>query len=242
MALGFGTYALGLLAGLLSTLSPCVLPILPIILGTAAAEHPRAPLVLALGLALSYAILGTLIAWSGSVLELESSIFKNIGALLLAAMGMVLISSRLQQKLQSLTAGLGHSDQGLFPRFNPSGLTGQFLVGIMLGIVWSPCVGPTLGAAILLASQGSHLPEVSLLMGLFGIGAALPVVGMAYASRAALIKSRARLLQTAEVGKKIMGWLVLLVALALLAGIDKSLEAWLVDISPNWLTALTTRF
>jgi cytochrome c biogenesis protein CcdA len=242
MELGIGSYALGFLAGLLSTLSPCVLPILPIILGTAAAEHPRAPLMLAFGLALSYAILGTLIAWSGSALGLESSIFKNIGALVLALMGMVLISSRLQQKLQSLTAGLGHSGQGLFSRFNPNGLTGQFLVGITLGIVWSPCVGPTLGAAILLASQGSHLPEVSLLMGLFGIGAALPVVGMAYASRAVLIKSRARLLQTAEAGKKIMGWLVLLVALALLFGIDKPLEAWLVEISPNWLTALTTRF
>jgi cytochrome c biogenesis protein CcdA len=242
MELGIGSYALGALAGLLSTLSPCVLPILPIILGSAAAQHRHAPLALALGLALSYAIAGTLIAWTGSALEFDGTLFKTIGAMVLAIIGLVLISSRLQQSLANSLGGMGNAGQQLLTLFSSNGLKGQFMVGATLGIVWSPCVGPTLGAAILLASQGSHLPEVSLLMGLFGLGAALPVVGMAYASRTAFARYRETLLRTGKTGKKLMGGILLLVALLLLSGADKWVEAWLVQVSPDWLTALTTRF
>ncbi len=64
MDFGFGSYGFGFLAGLLSTLSPCVLPIIPILLGSAANAHPRAPLALATGLALSYALIGTALAWA----------------------------------------------------------------------------------------------------------------------------------------------------------------------------------
>ena len=65
-----------------------------------------------------------------------------------------------------------------------SGLAGQFAVGLLLGAVWSPCVGPTLGAASLLASQGKDLPQVALTMVVFGIGAAVPLILLGLLSRA----------------------------------------------------------
>lgn len=88
MELGLGAYGFGLLAGLLSTLSPCVLPILPILLSSATAAHPRAPLALAGGLALSYAVVGTLIAWLGAAIGLDSAIFRNVGAAILGHSGL----------------------------------------------------------------------------------------------------------------------------------------------------------
>ena len=242
MEFGLASYGFGLLAGILSTLSPCVLPILPILLGSAIATHAWAPLALAGGLALSYAVIGTLIAWMGAALDLDTTIFRNIGAVLLGSFGLVLMSSSLQQRFASATSSIGNVGNNFVATLKLNGLGGQFVIGLALGVIWSPCVGPTLGAAIVLASQGAHLPQVVLLMGVFGIGAALPVVILAYLSRAAMMKARGKLMQAGKTGKIVLGLIMVCVAILILTGMDKHLEAWLVQISPDWLTALTTRF
>jgi cytochrome c biogenesis protein CcdA len=240
MDFGPGSYGFGFLAGLLSTLSPCVLPI--ILLGSAANTHPRAPLALAAGLAISYAIIGTTLAWAGSALDLDTSLFRTGGALILGLLGLVLMSGSLQQRFATATAGIGDAGNNLLAGLKLDGLGGQFAIGLVLGVVWSPCVGPTLGAAVVLASQGSHLPQVVLLMGVFGLGAALPIVLLAGVSRGAMMKMRGRLTQAGKAGKLLLGAAMLLVAAMILSGLDKPVEAWLVDISPAWLTRLTTRF
>ena len=242
MEFGIGSYGFGLLAGLLSTLSPCVLPILPILLGSATAAHPRAPLALAGGLALSYAVIGTLIASLGASIGLDATIFRNVGAVILGVLGLVLMSTSLQQRFARATSGIGDAGNNLISSLNLNGLGGQFVIGLALGVVWSPCVGPTLGAAIVLASQGSHLPQVALLMGIFGVGAALPVIILAYLSRTVMMKVRGSLMQAGKTGKLILGFIMLAIAAMILSGADKPLESWLVQISPEWLTALTTRF
>mgnify|MGYP000343618887 FL=1 len=242
MEFGIGSYGFGLLAGLLSTLSPCVLPILPILLGSATAAHPRAPLALAGGLALSYAVIGTLIASLGASIGLDATIFRNVGAVILGVLGLVLMSTSLQQRFATATSGIGDAGNNLISSLNLNGLGGQFVIGLALGVVWSPCVGPTLGAAIVLASQGSHLPQVALLMGIFGVGAGLPVIILAYLSRTVMMKVRGSLMQAGKTGKLILGFIMLAIAAMILSGADKPLESWLVQISPEWLTELTTRF
>lgn len=239
--LGPASYGLGFVAGTLSTLSPCVLPIVPILLGSATLAHPRAPLALAGGLALSYGVFGTLLAWASSALDADTGWFRIAGALLLGAFGVILLSERLQQWLAARTAGLGRSGDAWLNRLQVGGLGGQFLVGLALGLVWTPCVGPTLGAAVVLASQGTQLPQVALLMMLFGLGAALPVVGLSYASRAATAHIRNTLLRIGHWGKPALGVVLLAVATLALSGGDKVLEAWLLDRIPAGWTALTTR-
>ena len=242
MEFGLGSYGFGFLAGLLSTLSPCVLPIIPILLGSATNAHPRAPLALAGGLAISYAVIGTTLAWAGSALDIDASIFRNVGAVILGLLGLVLISGSLQQRFASATSGIGDAGNDLISRMRLDGLSGQFAIGLVLGVVWSPCVGPTLGAAVLLASQGAQLPQVALLMGIFGLGAALPVVALAYVSRGAMMKMRGKLMQAGKAGKTILGAIMIALAVMILSGADKPVETWLVDHSPAWLTKLTTRF
>jgi cytochrome c biogenesis protein CcdA len=242
MEFGLGSYGFGFLAGVLSTLSPCVLPIIPILLGTAANAHPRAPLALAGGLALSYAVIGSGLAWAGSALNIDTSVFRAVGAAILGLLGMVLISGSLQQRFASATSGIGDVGHNLISRMNLDGLKGQFAIGLALGVVWSPCVGPTLGAAVVLASQGTNLPQVALLMGVFGVGAALPVVALAYAGRGALGRMRGKLMQAGKAGKTLMGVVMIALSAMILSGLDKPVETWLVDHSPTWLTQLTTRF
>ncbi len=242
MDFGLGSYGLGFLAGLLSTLSPCVLPIIPILLSSATNAHRRAPLALAAGLAISYALIGSTLAWAGSNLDIDGSAFRLVGAGILGALGLVLMSGGLQQRFASATSGLSNVGNDWLARLKLDGLWGQFAIGLVLGVVWSPCVGPTLGAAVVLASQGSQLPQVVLLMGIFGIGASLPIVALAYVSRSTVLKLRGKLMQAGKSGKLILGAIMVTLAALILSGADKPLESWLVEHSPSWLTQLTTRF
>lgn len=242
MDLSFASYGLGFLAGVLSTLSPCVLPIVPILLGTAINAHPRAPLALAGGLAISYAIIGTTVAWLGSNLGLDTSTFRNLGAVALALMGLLLLSSTMQQKFASAASGISNAGNSLLYRWTFDGMWGQFAIGLILGIVWSPCVGPTLGATIVLASEGSQLVHAATLMGIFGLGAALPIIILGHVSKAAMGRWRNQIMQAGQTGKVFLGLLMLVIALVVYTGSDKVFEKWLVDISPPWLTELTTKF
>jgi cytochrome c biogenesis protein CcdA len=112
----------------------------------------------------------------------------------------------------------------------------------MLGAVWSPCVGPTLGAASLLAARSENLKVVALTMFVFGIGAAFPLLSIGIVSRETLARWRARLLAAGTSGKAVMGAALIAIGAFVLTGLDKRIESALVDASPDWLTELTTRF
>jgi cytochrome c-type biogenesis protein len=170
MNFGAGTYGIALLAGLLTTLSPCVLPLIPILMGSAVTAHRLGPWALAGGVALSFTVAGVFLASVGASLGLDGETFRLVAALLLIIFGLILLSGRLQALFVRATAGLTGSGNALLSRFTLDGLGGQFALGLLLGIVWSPCVGPTLGAATTLASQGRNLAQISLLMAVFGVG------------------------------------------------------------------------
>ena len=242
MDFGFGTYSLGFLAGLVSTLSPCVLPLIPILLATATGKHKFGALALASGLMLSFTLIGTLIAFSGPALGVDQAALRNVGAVVLVMFGTVLLSAPLQARFASATSGLSAAADRLLGATHIDGLRGQFLVGLVLGIVWTPCVGPTLGAAIALASQGSHLPQIALLMALFGLGAGTPLLALGFLSRGTMQRVRGRLMNVGKYGKSMMGLVVIALALAILTGADKGIETWAVEHSPDWLTELTTRY
>ena len=237
-----GTYGLGYLAGLLSTLSPCVLPLLPILIATALGQHRLGPLALAAGLTLSFAAVGLFIATIGLSLGLDSGVLRQGAAILLVVFGIVLLSPVWQQRLATAAARLGGSGDGLLSRLSGNGWAGQFAVGLVLGLVWSPCVGPTLGAASALAAQGSQLSQVALLMLLFGLGAGTPLLVIGTLSREAMVRSRGSLLSLGQRGKWLLGAVLIGMGMLILAGIDKRVEAWVVQHSPQWLIELSTRF
>jgi cytochrome c biogenesis protein CcdA len=237
-----GGIGLALLAGVLSTLSPCVLPLIPIVLGAALGEHRYGPVALAAGLALSFVAIGLFVATIGFAAGVGQEVFRAGAAILLIAAGVVLLMPRLQMQLATAAGPVGNWAQARAGVFTGAGLSGQFLVGLLLGAVWSPCVGPTLGAASVLAARAESLTYVALTMVAFGIGAALPLLAIGMMSREALLGWRSRMLAAGSGGKAAMGVLLLAVGVLILTGLDKRIEAALVEASPDWLTALTTRF
>lgn len=236
------TLALAALAGVLSVLSPCVLPLLPIVLGAAAAEHRWAPAALAIGVAVSFSVLGLFLSTIGYAVGLDAGLFRLIAAAVLLAVGLVLLVEPLQVRLAAAGSPIGNYVEEVVGEFSTKGWRGQFLLGLMLGAIWAPCVGPTLGAASVLAARGENLGQVALTMALFGIGAALPLLLLGVLSREAMLRWRGRLLGAGSGGKTLLGILLVAIALLILTGLDKSLEAALVEASPAWLTELTTRF
>ncbi|MGH1569706.1 cytochrome c biogenesis CcdA family protein [Methylobacterium sp. P31] len=237
-----GTVGFAFLAGLLSVLSPCVLPLVPIVLGTAASEHRLGPVALAAGLAIAFTAIGLFVATIGFAIGLDGDVFRRVGAVLLVILGLVLMLPRLQAQVATAAGPVGAWAEERFGGFGASGLSGQFAVGLLLGAAWSPCVGPTLGAASLMAARGEHLWSVAVTMLAFGIGAAVPLMLLGLASRKALMRWRGGLAAAGRAAKAALGFVMVVLGLLVLTGLDKRVEAAAVSASPDWLNAVTTRY
>ncbi|MGD9543141.1 MAG: cytochrome c biogenesis CcdA family protein [Methylocystis sp.] len=237
----FGAIGVAFVAGLLSTLSPCVLPLLPLVLGAAAAEHRYAPVLLALGVAISFVAIGVFVATIGFAVGLDGESLRFVAAGLLIGLGVIMLAPALQARVAAAGGPLSDRLNAAFGG-TQSGMFGQFGVGLLLGAVWSPCVGPTLGAASVLAARGEDLAAVTATMAAFGIGTAAPLMLLGTLSRQAMACWRDRLLTVGKSAKQALGASLILIGGLILTGYDKTLEAALVTASPEWLTQLTTRF
>lgn len=236
------TLGAAFLAGVLTILSPCILPILPIVLGSASSEHKFGPVALALGLSTGFAALGLFVATIGFSLGLDPAIFRNVSAALLIGFGLILIIPAAQMRMQALLAPIGNWANSRTSGTRGTGIAGQFGLGLLLGAVWSPCVGPTLGAATLLASQGEALGEAGLVMLLFGIGISIPLLALGLMGRQIMVRMRGGLGKAASYGKLLLGAGMLIAGLLVLTGWDKSAEIWFLDHGPAWATEWSTRF
>ena len=128
----------GLLAGILSTLSPCVFPLLPLVIGAATTTQRSGAYWLAGGVATSFTITGLFVATIGFAIGLDGDLFRTASAVLLVLLGLALISSSIQARLGVAAGGLAGAGDRIIRRLALTSAAGQFVVGAMLGLVWSP--------------------------------------------------------------------------------------------------------
>jgi cytochrome c biogenesis protein CcdA len=238
---GLVNLALSYAAGALSTLSPCVLPILPIVLFGVLERSVWGPLALAAGLAASFATVGVAIASFGFSIGLDPATLRGGIAGLMVGIGVVLLVPAFQARLAGFATPVANGGQLLLDRLRPAGLGGQFVLGILLGAIWSPCSGPTLGAAIGLAAQGETMGRAAAIMLTFGLGAVTPILALAYGSRQAIFSRRDWLARMSHIGKPLMGAAFISIGAFVLTGLDKIVEASLTRAMPDWLVIVTTR-
>lgn len=242
MEIGLATLTLAALAGVLTMLSPCVLPLLPVIIGAATTQSRIGLVALAAGMVVAFTGVGVALLASGQLFGIGGELLRNGAAVLMLLFGLVLLSARLQGWFAAATTGMGNAAGSVLDRLQLRGAPGQFVTGGLLGIVWTPCVGPTLGAAIALAARGESLPQVSLVMVVFSAFAVLPLLLIGLVSRARFQRDRTRLMEFGARGRRWMGWGLVVVGVLVLTGLDKTLEAWALDVMPEWLNDLTVRF
>ncbi len=233
---------LAYLAGLLTLINPCVLPVLPIVLASALNADRRAPIALAAGMSVSFVTVGMLVATLGYAIGLTEDVMAKAGATLMIVFGAVLLVPSLSQRFELATAGFAGSADQKLQNTDTNGLRGQFLGGVLLGAVWSPCIGPTLGGAIALASQGQSLIWAALIMCFFALGVSTLVVGLGLGAGEALRARTDRLRGIAEKSKPVMGFVFVAVGALLLMNVHHTIDAWAMSVMPIWLQDLSVRF
>lgn len=227
------------LAGLLTLINPCVLPVLPIVLATALQASRHGPLVLAAGMSLSFVTLGMAVTTFGYAVGLNEQDIARAGAVLMIGFGLILLVPRFSAAFSTATAGVAASADAGLDTVDRGTLRGQFLGGMLLGAVWSPCVGPTLGGAISLASQGQSLGWAAAIMVFFALGVSTIILALGYGARSALMKRQALMRRIAVAARPVMGVVFVAVGLMLFFNIHHMIEAWLISIMPAWLLDLS---
>ncbi|NIZ10425.1 cytochrome c biogenesis CcdA family protein [Pseudooceanicola sp. HF7] len=230
------------LAGLLTLINPCVLPVLPIVLGSALQASPRGPLALAAGMSVSFVVLGLVVSSFGYLIGLTEEVVARIGAVLMLGFGAVLLVPRFNMAFQTATAGISAGADARISRQGAEGWQGQFLGGLLLGAVWSPCIGPTLGGAISLAASGQGLGRAALIMIFFAAGVSTLIIGIGYGARGLLTRHRAGMQRFARIARPVLGALFIAVGLAILFRLHHAAEAWALQTLPDWLVDLSVRF
>lgn len=226
-------------AGLLTLINPCVLPVLPIVLATALQASRQGPLLLAAGMSLSFVVLGVGVAAFGRALGLRESDIAQGAAVLMILFGMVLLVPRFSAAFSTATAGFSQGADDRLDTIDRSSPLGQFFGGALLGAVWSPCVGPTLGGAISLASQGQSLIWATAIMVAFAFGVSSVILALGYGARSALQQRQALMRRIAIKARPILGGVFVAVGLMLFFKVHYLFEAWLLDIMPTWLLNLS---
>ncbi|WP_444899855.1 cytochrome c biogenesis CcdA family protein [Microbulbifer sp. VAAC004] len=221
---------LALIAGTLSILSPCVWPLVPMVVGASSSAGRWGPYALAVGLSLSFALAGTVLSFLLVSLGLDPELFRYIAAILLVAVALILLIKPLSDwvtlRLSKVTAGASITSDGAW--------AGQFGIGFLTGIIWLPCVGPTLGAAIALASMGQQLGQSFMVMFSFGLGTGAALLVAGGLSRKIYSRLSPSVGAFAVGGKVALGAILLLLGIMVLSGFDKVLETWALNWIPEW--------
>ena len=228
---------LSLAAGSLTTLSPCVFPLLPLVLGGALQGNRFAPVAMGAGMIVSFAAIGMVLGALGPALGIDADTVRTAGAAMLIAFALVMLVPALGERFTRWMLPIASTANAASSKLDGGSVVGALMLGSVLGLVWSPCSGPLLGSALSLVASEGGVARGGLVLGLFGLGAAIPLVAVAYASRRGFVAVRDWVMARIERVRHVFAVLLGAMGVAILTGGDKWLEArvlqWLPDAWVN---------
>ncbi len=225
-----------LLAGILTIAAPCTLPVLPILLGASIGRPGRLrPAMIALGFVISFSATALLLGAITQAFDFDPSVLRSAASILLLGFGLLMLWPAPFEWLSSRLNGW--LDLGASNTARSEGALGGLLLGSTLGLVWTPCAGPVLGSILTLVATSRNLAWASTLLVAYAIGAALPMLGIAYGGQAATarVRSFARLAPRLQ---QAFGVVVIGFALAAYFQYDTLIVAWLTAFYPAGQTGL----
>lgn len=222
---------LALLAGCATIASPCVLPMLPILLSSAIGASGRArPLLIVLGFVAAFSAGALLFGLFSEVLPLSQQLVRDAAAVLLLVFGLLMAWPRPFQGLSMLLTRHLDGIAGLAGRAG-DGRLGGLVLGMTLGAVWTPCAGPILASILTLVATAHDLGRATAMLLIYSIGAGLPMLAVVVGGRHATARVR-RLARHAARMQQAFGLLVMLTAAAMYWQYDVLATAWLTGHFP----------
>ena len=210
-------------AGVLSVLSPCVLPLLPAIMAYSSERGKLRPLAIVIGLCISFTAMGVIFSAFGSAVYAYRGYMETIAEITIIALGIVMlfdlpVFDRLSALAPQLTS---RSTQG-------AGLFGGLLLGLSLGIVWIPCIGPLIGSVLMTVIPAGDILYGGTVLFIYSLGLAIPMLGIAYATSALTGQVRG-LSRHSMLIRRIAGGVLILVGLGMVLGVYNLFWGWVVD-------------
>lgn len=224
------TTLLVFLSGFLSALTPCILPILPPMLAGSMGHRLR-PIFIVLGSAVTFTLMGGLFSVIGSVYTKEALRYFFIAMIILfGAIWADPDINNIFMKYSSMIVGRVHNaltSVGLKGPGPGHPLLGAFALGLSLGIVWIPCVGPILGSVLAYTTYQGNVLHGSFLLLSYSAGLSIPVLFIAYTGKR--YSNRLKWIEeNSERLERFAGWIMILTGVAILWGLDKQLQALLL--------------
>lgn len=240
-----GELGIAIAAGGLTTLNPCVFPILPLVVGASLQENKIAPVVMGIGMVFAFAALGLATGLLAESINFDTDLIRNVSAVLMVMFGLIMAIPQTKDLFSRIISPMANQASALSANLDKGSsqfvLLRALLMGTLLGFVWTPCSGPLLGSTLSLAASGGA-PSATVTLAFFGLGAAIPLISVGYLSRSTLGRVRAWVISHGARAQQIMGIFLATVGLMVLFHLDKMFEAAIIRILPESWTRFTTMF
>jgi cytochrome c biogenesis protein CcdA/thiol-disulfide isomerase/thioredoxin len=227
-----------LLSGLVTVLSPCVLPVLPIVLSSSASQGKKRPLGVITGLIIIFSIFTLAISQIVKLLGLSAQTLRYIAIAVVGLLGLSMIIPKFNQWIEKALSfipnmtGNGHKEG--------SGFLPGFITGLSLGLVWAPCAGPILASVTALAATSQVSFAAVIVVVSYAIGSGIPLLAIAYGGRS-IIQKVPFLSKNLGKVQKVFGVIMIITAVLIAMNIDVLVTTWLTQRLPEgWSAALTS--
>ena len=219
---------LALLAGVVTVAAPCTLPMLPILLGASVGQTGKArPAMIALGFVMSFSMVALLLGAITRVFDFDPNHLRNAAAVVLVGFGLLMIWPTPFEWLSTRIGGFSRHSAA-----SRQGVIGGFVLGTTLGLVWTPCAGPVLGSILTVVATSQDTAWASLLLIVYAIGAALPMLAIAYGGQAVTTRVRS-IARVAPRLQQVLGGVVIAFAALSYFQYDTLIVSWLTGFYPN---------
>jgi cytochrome c biogenesis protein CcdA/thiol-disulfide isomerase/thioredoxin len=220
------------LAGILTIGAPCILPLLPLLLGTAIGKSGKLrPLFITLGFVITFAVVAFIFGAFTRVLGLSQNTLRDVAVILLTIFGIFMIWPAPFEKLTEYMNGFINKANNIGQQAG-NGNLGGFLLGMMLGVIWTPCAGPVLGSILTLIATRENLGGAALLLIAYAVGAGIPMLAIAYGGQYVTTRVRAITKYSRRI-QQVFGVLIILLAVAIHFNYDTKIEAKLISLAPG---------
>ncbi|OGM32056.1 hypothetical protein A2803_00620 [Candidatus Woesebacteria bacterium RIFCSPHIGHO2_01_FULL_44_21] len=224
------------LGGIITVLSPCILPLLPIILSSTTGGGKKRPFGIVAGFVASFTFFTLFLSSIVQLTGIPADSLRSISVVILIIFGLTLLVPQAQAQIEKLFTHLAR----FAPKTqNKTGFPGGLVIGASLGLLWTPCVGPILASVISLAISGEVTGSAFLITFAYSLGTAIPMFLIIRGGQGALqrlpwlIKNSGRI-------QKAFGILMILTALAIYQNVDRKFQTWFLDTFPNYGSGLTS--